>query len=50
MSEISEETEALLKFYGGRKLISKRDIYEFSKVFKMMQQQFKPLPQAKQED
>ena len=43
VSEISEEIEALLNFYGGRKLISKKDIYEFGRVFKIIKQ-FPPQP------
>lgn len=35
--EISQEVDALLRFYGGRKLISKKDIYEFSRVYKIAQ-------------
>ena len=45
--EISEEIDALLKFYAERKLISKKDIHEFSRVWKITPEFLKrlqPLP------
>jgi len=38
----SQEVDALLRFYGGRKLISKKDIIEFSRIYIMVQTKLMP--------
>lgn len=41
-NQISDEVDALLRFYRGRKLISVSDIVEFSKTYKIVQRFMPP--------
>lgn len=41
--EISDEVDALLRFYKGRKLISVEHIKEFSRVYMIMQERMKDM-------